>query len=160
VKRSGPTALIALGLVGLVVGFLIEVTAASSGNPIVVPPVSMATSLGVIGIVVALLAWPIRQATKGSPNRRVDPFRAMRVAVLAKASSFSGATFLGGALGILLYLLTRSVAPTTDSLWLAIGMAIGAGVLLVGGLLAEYFCTLPPDEPEEERQDLPGGVHA
>lgn len=159
-KRSGPTALIALGLLGVVVGFLLEVTTASSGTPIVVPPLSMAASLAVIGLVVAALAWPIRQATKGTANRRVDPFRAMRVAVLAKASSFSGALFLGGGLGIILYLLTRSVAPATTSLWLAIGMAIGAAVLLVGGLVAEFFCTLPPDEPEEERQDAPGGVHA
>ena len=159
-KRSAPTALIALGLLGIVIGFLIEVTAASSGAPIVVPPATMATSLAVIGIVVALLAWPIRQATKGTAKRRIDPFRAMRVALLAKASSFSGALFLGGGLGIILYLLTRPVEPTTASLWLAIGMAIGAAVLLVGGLVAEFFCTLPPDKPEDERQDAPGGLHA
>jgi len=159
-KRSGPTPLIALGLLGLVVGFLAEVLAASSGLPIIVPPVSMAASLAVIGIVVVLLAWPIHQSTKGTAKRRVDPFVAMRVAVLAKASSFSGALFLGGGIGIILYLLTRSVAPTPDSLWLAVGTAIGAAVLLVGGLVAEHFCTLPPDEPEEKPQDAPGGVHA
>lgn len=159
-KRSGPTPLIALGLAGLVVGFLIEVTSASSGRPIFVPPVSMAASLAVIGIVVAALAWPIRQATKGTVKRRVDPFVAMRIAVLAKASSFSGALFLGGGTGIVLYVLTRPVQPTTESLWLAIGTAIGAAVLLAGGLVAEFFCTLPPDKTEEERQNDPGGVHA
>lgn len=166
-KRSAPTPLIALGLLGIVVGFLLEVTAAASGAPILVPPLSTAGTLAIIGVVVVWLAWPIRQATKSRTNvngaavkRRVDPFLAMRVAVLAKASSLSGALFLGGGLGIVLYVFTRTVLPSTTSLWLAIATALGAAVLLAGGLVAEFFCTLPPDEPEDERREEPGGLRA
>ncbi|TFD44331.1 DUF3180 domain-containing protein [Cryobacterium sp. TMT1-2-1] len=165
-KRSSPTPLIALWLLGSVVGFLLEVTAAASGAPILLPPPSMAATLAVIGIVVVVLAWPIRQATKatkatkGTVKRRVDPFRAMRVAVLAKSSSFSGSLFLGGGLGVLLYVLTRTVVPNLSSLWLAIGTTVGAAILLAGGLVAEHFCTLPPDKPEDERQEEAGGLHA
>jgi len=159
-KRTGPTPLMALGLAGLVVGFLIDVASAAAGRPIFVPPVSMAASLAVIGIVVVALAWPIRQATKGTRERRVDPFVAMRVAVLAKASAYSGTLFLGGGLGILLYLTTRTIQPNTASLWLVIGTTVGAAVLLAGGLVAEHFCALPPDKPEDERQNDTGGLHA
>ena len=162
-KRSSPTPLIALWLLGSVVGFLLEVTAAASGAPILLPPPSMAATLAVIGIGVVVLAWPIRQATKatkGTGKRRVDPFRAMRVAVLAKSSSFSGSLFLGGGLGVLFYILTRTVVPNLSSLWLAIGTTVGAAILLAGGLVAEYFCTLPPDKPEDERQEETGGLHA
>ncbi|MEO6200731.1 MAG: DUF3180 domain-containing protein [Cryobacterium sp.] len=159
-KRTGPTPLMAIALAGLVVGFLIDVASAATGRPTFVPPVSMAASLAAIGIVVVALAWPIRQVTKGTGRRRVDPFVAMRVAVLAKASALSGALFLGGGLGILLYVTTRTVQPHTASLWLVIGTAGGAAVLLAGGLVAEHFCTLPPDKPEEERQNDTGGLHA
>lgn len=165
-KRSAPTPLIALGLLGIVVGFLIEVTAAASGAPILVPPLTTAGTLAIIGIVVVWLAWPIRQATKGAKaangtaKRRVDPFLAMRVAVLAKASSFSGALFLGGGIGIVLYVFTRTVLPGTSSLWLAVATALGAAILLAGGLVAEFFCTLPPDKPDDERQEETGGLRA
>lgn len=149
-KRSNPTPLLGLGMLGLVLGFLIEISAVSSGLPILLPPFTMPLTLVAIGVIVVLLAWPIRQATKGKRNRRVDPFVAMRVAVLAKASSLSGSLLLGGGLGIVLYILTRSIVPSVASLWLAIGTALGAAVLLAGSLVAEHFCTLPPDDQQDE----------
>ncbi len=150
-KRTTPTPLVALGLLGMVLGFLIEITAATSGAPIIVPPITLPITLALIAVVVVILAWPIRQSTKVTAKRRVNPFMAMRVAVLAKASSLSGSLFLGGGLGIVLYLLTRSVVPTVTSLWLATGTALGAAVLLAGGLVAEHFCTLPPDDEQGKR---------
>jgi hypothetical protein len=153
-KRSNPTPLLGLGMLGLVLGFLIEISATSSGLSIILPPLTMPLTLVAIGVIVVLLAWPIRQSTKGKRNRRVDPFVAMRVAVLAKASSLSGALLLGLGIGLVLYILTRSVLPAVSSLWLAIGMALGAAVLLAGGLLAEHFCTLPPDDDQKERGEV------
>jgi len=152
VKRSQPGIVLLLLLVGLVVGFLVEVTAAATGSPIVILPITLPIALVVIGVAVVVLAWPIRQATHGKPGRRVDPFMAIRVAVLAKASAFSGALILGGGIGILIYVLTRSVLPAVPSVWLAIGMALGAAPLLVGGLVAEHFCTLPPDDDDENER--------
>ncbi|MFC5929493.1 DUF3180 domain-containing protein [Cryobacterium melibiosiphilum] len=155
-KRSRPTPLIALGLLGFVLGLLVEIAAAASGRAIIVPPVTLPLTLIVVGIVVVILAWPIRQVTRGRGRRLVDPFRAMRVAVLAKASSLSGSLVLGAGLGIVAFILTRSVVPAVALLWLAIATAFGAGILLVGGLVAEKFCTLPPDDDESQ----PGGERA
>lgn len=154
-NRTRPTPLIALGLLGFVLGLLVEIAAAASGRAIIVPPVTLPLTLVVVGIVVVTLAWPIRQVIRGR-GRRVDPFRAMRIAVLAKASSLCGALLLGAGLGIVGFILTRSVVPAVASLWLATATAIGAGLLLVGGLVAEKFCTLPPDDDEGQ----PGGERA
>lgn len=155
-KRTRATPLTALGLLGFVLGLLVEIAAAASGRPIIVPPLTLPLTLVVVGIVVVMLAWPIRQVTRGRAQRQVDPFRAMRVAVLAKASSLSGSLVLGAGLGIVAFILTRSVVPAVASVWLAVATAIGAGILLAGGLVAEKFCTLRPDDDE----DLPGGERA
>ncbi|MCU1635438.1 MAG: hypothetical protein JWQ68_677 [Cryobacterium sp.] len=149
-KRTTPSSVTALALVGLVLGFLLEVSATAAGTPIVVPPLTLPFTLVAIGIIVVALAWPIRKATKGGGKKRVDPFLAMRVAVLAKSSSLSGSLLLGAGIGITLYLLTRSVVPAVASVWLAIATALGSAVLLGGGLVAEHFCTLPPDDDQEE----------
>ena len=162
-RRTSPTPLIALGLVGLVVGFLAELAATAFSAPIFVPPLTLPLALVLIAVILVALAWPIRQATRGRSTRRVDPFRAMRVALLAKASSLSGSLLLGVGLGIVLFILTRSVVPAVTSLWLAIGMALGAVILLVGGLVAEHFCTLPPDDDHDHDNGGPnngGAAHA
>ena len=147
-NRTRPTPLIGLGLLGLVLGFLLEIGAAASGSAIIVPPVTLGLTLTVMAAIVVTLAWRVRRSSRRRGTRRMDPFWAMRVAVLSKASSLSGSLLLGVALGIIAYILTRTVVAAIPSLWLAIGTAIGALLLLVGGLVAEYFCTLPPDKKE------------
>jgi hypothetical protein len=149
-KRTTATPVLALILVGLVIGFLLEIAAAASGVPIFVPPVSLPITLVAIGVIVVLLAWPIHQSTMGTAKTRIDPFVALRIAVLAKSSSLSGSLLFGAGFGILLYVLTRSVVPAISSVWLAIATVLGAAALLAGGLVAEHFCTLPPEDPEDE----------
>lgn len=153
--RTTTTALIALGLVGLVVGFLAELAATAWSAPIFVPPLTLPLALVLIAVILVALAWPIRQATRGRARRRVDPFRAMRIALLAKASSLCGALLLGVGLGIMVFILTRSVVPAVTSLWLSIGMAFGAVVLLAGGLVAEHFCTIPADDDRDHDEGGP-----
>ncbi|HSP76103.1 MAG TPA: DUF3180 domain-containing protein [Cryobacterium sp.] len=153
-KRTQPSALTALGLAGLVVVFLLEVAAAAGGSAMFLPPVTLPIALIAIGIGVLALAWPIRQVTRGQVRKHVNPFLAIRVALLAKASALSGALLLGGGLGIVLFILTRSVVPAVTSLWPAIGTAVGAAILLTLGLVAEHFCTLPPDDDDQEQGEV------
>jgi hypothetical protein len=88
---------------------------------------------------------------KGTAKSRVDPFYATRAVVLAKASSLTGALLGGAAVAVLVFLLTRSVIPPVSSLALAIATVVAGIVLLVGGLIAEKMCTLPPtdDDPTQ-----------
>ncbi|MFT2818221.1 DUF3180 domain-containing protein [Leifsonia sp. A12D58] len=156
-KRTHPTPVIALALAGLVIGFLIDLGAASFGLPILVPPLTLPLTLAVIGILIVVLAWPIRRSTRDKTRPPVNPFVALRIAVLAKASSLSGSLVLGIGLGIALYVLTRSVVPALSTLWLALATALGAAILLAGGLIAEHFCTLPPrDDDDQNRGDISG----
>jgi hypothetical protein len=152
-KRTHASTLVAFVLAGLVVGYLADLATVSSGSKAIVPPISLAITLTGVAVFVVVLAWPIRRAVKGKATKHLDPFRAMRTAVLAKACSLSGGLVFGFGLGITLFLLTRSVVPAADTVWLAFATAIGAGLLMAGGLLAEAFCTLPPDDPEAEKEE-------
>ncbi|MET0784275.1 MAG: DUF3180 family protein [Leifsonia flava] len=150
--RTHPTTLIALALVGLVVGYLVELGTAATGRAVFVPPLSLPIALVAIAAVVIGFAVPIRRAVTGRSKERINPFRAMRVAALAKASSLAGALLLGGGLGVLVYLLTRTAIPGLGSIWMAVASAVAAALLLAAGLIAEYFCTIPPsgDDPDDE----------
>ncbi|WP_127794334.1 DUF3180 domain-containing protein [Agromyces sp. LHK192] len=149
-KRTHPTSLIACVIAGAVIGYLGELLLVTSGANAVVPPLSLPITLVGVAAIVLSLAWPIRRSVTGASTRRVDPFRAMRVAVLAKASSLTGAVVVGLGLGIVLFLATRAVVPNPGTLWLALATALGAAVMLAGGLVAEWCCTLPPDDDDEE----------
>jgi lysylphosphatidylglycerol synthetase-like protein (DUF2156 family) len=147
VTRTRPLALIIAALVGAAAAFGLDALLAMRGVAVLVPPVSLAVALVLIGVVVLALAWPVRRAAKG--ERRIDPFYALRAVVLAKASALAGALLAGGAAGILLYLLTRAVVPLGSTL-AAGGTVVAAVLLVVAALVAEHWCALPPDDPTEE----------
>ena len=152
-KRTHASTLVAFTLSGLVFGYLGELSIVTAGSKALVPPISLPVTLVGVAVIVIALAWPIRRAVKGKATKHLDPFRAMRTAVLAKACSLSGAFVFGIGIGIALFVLTRSVLPAAETVWLAIATAIGAALLLAAGLLAEHFCTLPPDDTDLEKEE-------
>jgi hypothetical protein len=149
-KRTRPTSLIGLGVLGLVVGFLGEFAAASSGLAVFVPPLTLPITLVAVAIIVVAFAVPIRRAVRGRSSRRIDPFQATRIVVLAKACGLSGALLTGAGIGILLFIFTRDVLPASNAVLLSALGTAGAVVLLIAGLVAEYFCTLPPDDKDDD----------
>ncbi len=144
--RTRPSALIVLLAIGGVVGWLLESMLVSSGRPTLVPPVSLALVLGVLGVAMVLIALPVWRVVRKVEGARVDPFYATRVVLLAKASSLAGSLLAGFATAVLLFLLSRPVVPGTGSIVMAGATAAGAVILVVGALVAERMCTLPPDE--------------
>lgn len=145
--RSRPLPLVLLALVGFALAFATDLALAMRGEPVLVPPLSLAVGLVLIAALLVALAWPVRAAAKG--ERRIDPFYATRVVVLAKASALAGALLLGGAGGILIYLLSRAVVPIGSTLTAA-GTLVAAVILLIAALVAEHFCALPPDDDEQQ----------
>jgi lysylphosphatidylglycerol synthetase-like protein (DUF2156 family) len=148
VTRTSPLQLLVLAAVGGAAGWLLEVLLTASGRPIVIPSLSLAVSLFLIAVVTLGLAVPIYRSSRGLRSARVNPFFALRVVVLAKASSLAGALLGGGALAIAIYLLSRTVSPGAGSItssFVVAGAAIG---LLVAGLVAEHLCTIPPDDED------------
>jgi hypothetical protein len=147
--RTTPGPLLVLAAIGFVVGFLVEVWTASRGAMLVVPPITFSLTLVAVGAIVVAFAIPIRRRVSGRSDRSIDPFQATRVVSLAKASSLAGSLLAGFGLGILVFLLSRSMLPGIASLWLAVAAAVGAVVLTVAGLVAERLCTLPKDDDDE-----------
>lgn len=151
-KHTNPALLIALALFGGAAGFGVQTLLAAMSLAKVRPEYTLALSLVVIAVLVVVLAVPVRRAVRGRLGRRIDPFYATRVVLLAKASSIAGALLGGGAVGFLADLLLRA-APAGDSLARILVCLGGAVVLLVGGLVAEYLCRVPPrDDDDDDRR--------
>ncbi|WP_157157418.1 MULTISPECIES: DUF3180 domain-containing protein [unclassified Diaminobutyricimonas] len=148
-STAGP--LILLAVIGTVGGWFLDAGLAASGRPVVIPPLTLPLALMLIGVIVVVIAWPVRTAVRTRELNRVDPFYATRAVVLAKASSLSGALLAGFGLGITVYLLSRTVVPGVSSILMAVATVVGAAILLAAGLIAERMCTLPPDDDSPEQ---------
>jgi hypothetical protein len=159
VRRTGAATLITLVVVGVAIGYLLELALVAAGASMIIPPISLSITLIAIGVIVVLLAIPIRRAVRSKVRVHVDPFRAMRIAVLAKACSLVGGLLTGTGIGVVVYVLTRPVPAASVSIWLSVVAAVSAVILMVGGLLAEFFCTLPPPKDDEAKHADHAPVH-
>jgi hypothetical protein len=154
-KRTRVSTLVLLVIIGGLVGGLVEVALASSGRAIIIPPLTLPIALAAIGAIVIVLAVPIRRLTKGKSKAPIDPYYATRVVMLAKACAISGSLVVGLAVGITIYLLTRLAVPGVGSIGLAIVSFFGAAILLAAGLIAEFMCTIPPADPDDDSGKKP-----
>ena len=154
-KKTSPTVLFVLAVVGAAVGWLVELAMLTSGRAIVIPPVTFAAALALIGILVIAGAIPVLRSVNRTAHKPVDPFYATRVVLLAKAASLTGAFLSGGTIAIVVFLLTRPVVSEAGSVSMSVFTAVGAVVLMVGGLVAERMCTIPPED-----EDKPNGTTA
>jgi arginine exporter protein ArgO len=154
VSRTKPLHLFLLAALGTAALWFVETALAASGRPVLIPPFTLAIALVLIGVIIVVMAWPVRRVARGSRTARVDPFYATRVVMLAKASSLGGALLAGGGLGMAGYLLSRSVPPV-DSVAMAVGTALGAIFLLVAGLVAEHWCMIPPEDDDKKHTGTP-----
>lgn len=150
--------MVILAIIGGVVAWALQGVLGMLGQPVIVPPWSWGVGLGLLGALVLGIAWPIRQRLhSGARSDLLDPFYATRVVLLAKSSTLSGAAFLGGALGVGVFFLTRPVV-TPDNLWASAAALLGAILLMGGGIAAERWCTLPPDPTSGSALDEPEGT--
>ncbi|MDQ1130192.1 DUF3180 domain-containing protein [Microbacterium sp. SORGH_AS_0888] len=156
-KRTNPAVLVIAAVLGGGVGFLIDQLLTSGGAATVAPHISMALVLALVGVVVLAFAIPIRRAIQGRSQVPIDPFRALRVVVLAKASSLVGAALGGGALGLLVFLLTRPVTPSVESMTTLIATVVASAWLVAAALIAEHLCIIRKDDDDHEPgSDDPG----
>lgn len=149
-KRTNISTLVLLALIGGIGGGFLETLLAAAGRPIVLPPLTLGLALLAIGIMVVVLALPIRRLTKGRASQPIDPFYSTRVLVLAKASALSGSLVTGFGAGVLIYLLSRSIVPGVGSVVQSGATLVGAACLLAGGLVAEHMCTVPPNDDDDD----------
>lgn len=149
-KRTSVGLLIGLAAIGFAVAYLGELLVQSNGGLAIVPPITLEVSLVVIALAIVGMAIPVRRRITGKRKQPLDPFYAVRVAVLAKASALTGAILLGAGSGIVLFLLGRPVLPAWGLLTPAVGLVVCSLILVVAGLIAEWMCVLPPDDPDAD----------
>jgi hypothetical protein len=150
-KRTSIPLLVSLGAAGAAVAYLGELFLQTTGGITFVPPYSIDVTLVVVAVGVIAMAVPVRRRITGKRKVPLDPFYAVRVAVLAKASALTGAILMGAGVGILAILLGRPVLPDWSLLLPVIGLGVCSLVLVVAGLIAEWMCVLPPDTPDATR---------
>ena len=147
------TAILAWGLSELLVKL---------GGQLPVSTTNLLATLPVIAIVLTLLALPIfryraaiKQAieqqaqgksadAKRASIKRVDPFYAIRVALLAKAVSIAAAVFAGWHAGVLIAVLS-SPQVSSSGVWRSALGLIGSLVMAASGVIVERSCKVPPD---------------
>ena len=164
-KRTGPAVLVVAAAIGVAAGFVLDQALTSAGRATFTPAVSLPIFLVLLGAIVVALALPIRRATRGTAAMPVNPFWALRIAMLAKASSIVGAAVAGLAGGLALFLLTRPVPPSIGSLGAVIVLMlwfyITSALLLVGAeLTAALARERTPDEirMRGEEQQMAAGL--
>lgn len=155
-RRTGVGVLLVAAALGVAAGFLLDQLLTSAGRPTFTPAVTLPVLLVLLGAVVVVLAVPIRRATHSRGGSAVNPFRAVRVAMLAKASSIVGAAVGGLAIGLLVFLATRPVTPSLGSMATVIATAVCGALLVAAALVAEHLCTIRKDDDDEQPGDDPG----
>lgn len=149
-RRTGAGILIVAFVVGAVVGFLLDQALTSAGRATFTPTIMLPILLVLLGAVVVLLAIPIRRATRGKGTGAVNPFRALRIAMLAKASSIVGAAVGGFGVGLWVFLATRPVVPSVGSWGAIIATAVCGALLVAAALVAEHLCTIRKDDDDRQ----------
>jgi hypothetical protein len=99
-------------------------------------------------MILVALAWPIRRYVIRHPGAKpVDALYATRVVLLGKAGALAGAFFAGATLGVTVSLVVRPVVPE-QAVAVTVVSVVGAILLTLGGVVAERWCTVPPESDE------------
>jgi len=155
-----PTKLTALGayaIATVILGFGVSALLVRGGFALPLSPTNLLITLPVIAAVLVVMALPILryraavkrviekpETAKTNPPKRVDPFFALRVAMLSKAVAISGSIFLGWHAGVLIAVV-RAPEVESGSVWRQAFGLLGSIALIVAGLIVENSCKVPPD---------------
>lgn len=109
----------------------------------------------VLCVALLTVAWPIRRWRQGRLDRRLDPLRAFRTLILARAAALTGGVVAGWYLAQALVLF-----PDAESASVARGIAwcvayVVSGALMIAcGMLVQSWCRLdPPGDDEYDPYD-------
>lgn len=149
-KRTGTAVLFGAGILGVVLGFGVDQLLTATGRPTFTPSILLPILLIMLAAATVLMALPIRRAITGASTTPVDPFRSLRVAMLAKASAIVGAVVAGVGFGLLAFLFTRPVSPSLGSSGAVIAAIVGGIVLLIAGVIAERLCTIRKEDDDDQ----------
>lgn len=144
-----------------VLGYVFLQVMEASGRYAATLPWTAVAAMVVLAVAVLVIGWPVRRWNRGHRDRHLDPIRAARTAVLAKAASLAGSALAGWYAGQVLRLLPDvAITPRRDVL-LSDAAAVGTALLLLAaGLVVERWCRLPGgDDDEDDTPQAPPEEH-
>ena len=157
-KQTKPLTLVLSALAAGVVGGIYGLYQVSHGHALPTAHINSLVPMPAIAIVLAFLAYPVYRYRKQSldytkaasasaitarPERpkRLDPFYAVRVLLLAKSTSVASAAIAGFHIGLVLLQLSTPVVA--NGVWLNIAGVAGGLLAMVVGLIVERICRIP-----------------
>lgn len=131
-------------------GYLISKFTTANGGQVPVTPINLILTFITIAIILGILALPmvryrraLTEQTK-TPNaprpKRLNPFYAVRLLVLAKATAISGSMFTGWHVGVIWMQLSSPVTP--QSIWQNVSGLVASIVMVVIGVIVERICRI------------------
>lgn len=147
-QRTKATTLVLVGVVTTLLGWVVVVGLERRG--VYLPHVPWIVDVALIGLAGAVFwaGWAVRSYLKGR-RPSLDPLRAARTLILAKAAALTGALLAGWYLAQVLAVLGDLGIEAQRDRAIAAGVAaLCAVVLTVVGLVVETFCRIPPTDSE------------
>lgn len=145
--------------------------AVGAGFKVPVSGLNLILTLPIIGAIVLILAIPIiryrrslrdlAKAPVGSASprpKRVDPFYAVRVLLLAKATTIAGSLFAGWHLGAVA--VQGSQPVIADSIWMNVAGLVGSVLMAIAGLITERICKIPDGGSAEKSGNAKSATEA
>lgn len=113
----------------------------SAGNELPMLPWSTVGVMGLLAVAVLVAGWPVRRWTHGRRTEPLDPLRAARTVVLAKAAQYAGSLLTGWYAGqVLVIIPSVDVEPRRDMLLRGVVSVAAAVLVWIVGWLVERFC--------------------
>ncbi len=143
--------------VAFVLGFLAQRLVTDQFGRLPVPSWPGLALIIAVGAGLLVAAWPIRRWRAGRLERGLDPIRAFRTLILARAAALAGAIVAGSYLALGLVLAGEgSASGFARGLGWSLAYALAGGLLVLIGMLVQSWCRLdpPPDRPDW-REDPP-----
>lgn len=149
-------------------GYLLPKLVVNNGGAIPISPWNIIVTLPLIGIILLVMAIPmfkyraalnarVKDSTKPRPMP-MNPFYAVRLVLLAKAISISGAIFSGWHIGVVWLQLTSPVitAATMQNV-LAL---VGSLLMTICAIIVERICRITEDGTGTEGKGLKSAPNA
>ena len=126
-----------------------------SGNELPMLPWSTPGVMALLAIAVLVAGWPVRRWTRGQRTQPLDPLRAARTVVLAKAAQYAGSLLAGWYVGEVLAIVPSiDVEPRRDMLVRGLVSATAAVLVWVAGWLVERFCRVDRRDGDKPGTDV------
>ena len=159
-KQTQIMTLVAWAISATTAGYLLPQILINNGGSIPISPWSIVITLPLIAIALVVMAIPIYRyrraileiAKTKSLNRpkRLNPFYAVRVLLLAKSIAISGSIFTGWHLGVVWLQVTSPVIPSS-TLQNALAL-IGSFLMTAIALIVERICKITEDSATDSSE--------